>query len=68
VIAFVTALLSGDLADIAFWSRINIGSTLRGGGRTRRDNNVLLPIAAYRSGSAELAVRGGEALQTHTCT
>jgi hypothetical protein len=44
--------------DCAFFARINTGSTVRGGGRTRRDENTLMPVAEYRSGPvAEVAIR-----------
>ena len=59
VLAFDTARLLSDLAAPAFFSRINSGSTLRGGARVRRDETTLAALATYRSGpGAELAVRG----------
>jgi hypothetical protein len=59
VLEFETANLLGRHADCVFWSRINTGSTVRGGARTRRDGDTLQPVANYRSGPvAELAVRG----------
>jgi hypothetical protein len=69
VIELDTASLLRDHAGTTFWSRINIGSTLRGGGRTIRDDNTLLSITTYRSGSvAELAVRGRVVWQGHSRT
>ncbi|HTI82493.1 MAG TPA: hypothetical protein VL614_18730 [Acetobacteraceae bacterium] len=59
VLEFETTNLLGCHAGSVFWSRINTGSTVRGGAHTRRDGNTLQPIANYRSGPvAELAVRG----------
>ena len=59
VLEFGTANLLGSHAGCVFWSRINTGSTMRGGARTRRDGDTLQPMASYRSGPvAELAVRG----------
>ena len=59
VLEFETADLLGTHAGCAYWSRINTGSTMRGGARTRRDGNTLQPMDSYRSGPvAELAVRG----------
>jgi hypothetical protein len=44
---------------LAYFATINSGSTVRGGARTRRDENTLRPVADYRSGPvAELAIRG----------
>jgi Family of unknown function (DUF7002) len=59
----ILAIDSGSLLRCqlacAFFARINTGSTVRGGGRTHRDENTLVPVAHYRSGSvAELAIRG----------
>ena len=54
-----TAALLERHGDIAFFATINTGSTVRGGARTRRDEDTLRPVADYRSGPiAELAVRG----------
>ena len=59
VLQFDTAALLHHHAASAFWSRINTGSTLRGGARARRDDDTLCPLASYRGGAvAELAVRG----------
>jgi hypothetical protein len=59
VLEFETANLLGSHAGCVFWSRINTGSTMRGGARTRRDGDTLQPMASYRTGPvAELAVRG----------
>lgn len=59
VLEFDTASLLAGHAAFAFWSRINTGSTVRGGARTRRDENTLQSVGSYRSGPvAELAVRG----------
>ncbi len=59
VLEFKTAILLDCHAGCAFWSRINTDSTVRGGARSRRDDDTLQPMASYRSGPvAELAVRG----------
>ena len=59
VLEFDTASLLAGHAAFAFWSRINTGSTVRGGARTLRDENTLQSVRSYRSGRvAELAVRG----------
>jgi hypothetical protein len=64
VLEFDTARLLQGHREFAYWSRINTGSTLRGGGRTRRDENTLRPVTAYRAGPvAELAIRGRVALE-----
>jgi hypothetical protein len=60
VLALDTAALlhhAGELAHVSFF---NTGSTVLGGGRTRRRNeSAFLPASEYRHGSvAELAVRG----------
>jgi hypothetical protein len=58
-----TAALPRTHGDRAFRWRVNTGSTVRGGGRVRRDEATLAPVALYRSGPvAELAVRGPMAL------
>ncbi|HEY1930737.1 MAG TPA: hypothetical protein VGG99_01880 [Acetobacteraceae bacterium] len=63
VLEIDTAALLRIHGDRAFWSRINAGSTVRGGGRVRRDEATLAPVSQYRSGPvAELAVRGPMAL------
>jgi uncharacterized protein DUF7002 len=59
VLEFETASLLGRHAGSVFWSRINTGSTIRGGSRVRRDDNTLQPMGGYCSGPvAELALRG----------
>ena len=59
MLEFDTASLLAGHAACAFWSRINTGSTMRGGARTRRDEDTLQLVGSYRSGPvAELAVRG----------
>lgn len=59
VLEFDTGGLLARHAACAFWSRINSGSTVRGGAHARRDDNTLQSVGGYRSGPvAELAVRG----------
>jgi hypothetical protein len=59
ILALDTAALLRHHAARSFFSNVNIGSTLRGGARVRRDEHTLRPVAAYRGGRvAELAVRG----------
>jgi hypothetical protein len=59
VLAVETARLLARHGDSAYFARINTGSTVRGGARTRRDETTLAPVAGYRSGPvAELAIRG----------
>jgi hypothetical protein len=54
-----TATLLMRHAEIAFFAQINVGSTVRGGARARRDQTTLRPASDYRSGAvAELAIRG----------
>ncbi|HXA25017.1 MAG TPA: hypothetical protein VNW90_22240 [Acetobacteraceae bacterium] len=54
-----TAALLDRHGALAYFATVNSGSTVRGGARTRRDENTLRPVADYRSGSvAELAIRG----------
>jgi hypothetical protein len=54
-----TAALLERHGEIAFFATINTGSTVRGGGRARRDENTLRSVADYRAGPiAELAIRG----------
>ncbi|HUB14828.1 MAG TPA: hypothetical protein VMB34_22965 [Acetobacteraceae bacterium] len=66
VLAFDTAVLLRAHGDTAFFARINTGSTVRGGARTRRDETTLAPVASYRSGPvAELAIRGPVRLVSH---
>lgn len=58
-LALNTAALLARCDAIAFFATINTGSTIRGGGRTRRDEHTLRPLTMYRSGAvAELAIRG----------
>ena len=59
VIVIDVASLLAAHHDVAFFSVINTGSTLRGGGRTRRDETTLRPVGAWHGERAvELAVRG----------
>jgi hypothetical protein len=59
VLAIDTQTLLARLASIAFFARVNTGSTVRSGARVRRDEDTLQPVSAYRSGAvAELAIRG----------
>ena len=54
-----TAALLEHHGEIAYFATINTGSTVRGGARTRRNEDTLRPVADYRSGPiAELAIRG----------
>jgi hypothetical protein len=58
-LAFDTVALLERHGGIAFFATTNTGSTVRGGARTRRDENTLRPVAEYRHGAvAELAIRG----------
>lgn len=59
LLEFDTAALLAGLAAPAFFTRVNSGSTLRGGARIIRDEALFQPVAAWRAGrAAELAVRG----------
>jgi hypothetical protein len=59
VLALDTAALLGRHGENAFFARFNTGSTVRGGGRVRRDETTLAWVTGYRSGPvAELAIRG----------
>jgi hypothetical protein len=59
VIGIDAAALLAAHSDVAFFSVINTGSTIRGGGRTRRDETTLRPVHSWRGEPAvELAVRG----------
>jgi hypothetical protein len=59
VIALDTALLLATHGEAAVFSRINTGSTLRGGARTRRDETTLRALPLWRGERAvELAIRG----------
>jgi hypothetical protein len=63
VIAIDTALLLAMHAEVASFSRINVGSTVRGGARARRDETTLRPVPRWRGEPAvELAIRGQVAL------
>ncbi len=54
-----TAALLEAHHDVAYFSRINTGSTVRGGARARRDENTLGPVHDWRRHDvAELAIRG----------
>lgn len=66
VLKFETAQLMDCHSGCVFWSRINTGSTVRGGSRARRDGNTLQPMVSYRSGPvAELAVHGRVTVAVH---
>jgi hypothetical protein len=57
VIAVDTPSLLAAHGEAAFFSRINTGSTLRGGARTRRDETTLRPLRNWRGEPAvELAI------------
>ena len=59
VLTINTEALLEHHGALAFFARINTGSTLRGGVRARRDESTLRPVIDYRSGlAAELAIRG----------
>jgi hypothetical protein len=59
VIAIDTALLLAAHGDAAVYSRVNTGSTIRGGARTRRDETTLRALQFWRGEAAvELAIRG----------
>jgi hypothetical protein len=63
VLAIDSAALLRNHAASAFFTRINTGSTMRGGGRVRRDERTLVPVARYRLGRvAELVFRGPVAI------
>jgi hypothetical protein len=54
-----TASLLAAHHERAYFSVINTGSTVRGGGRTRRDENTLRPVGCWRRQPVvELAIRG----------
>jgi hypothetical protein len=58
-LAIDTAALLRRHSAIAYFARVNTGSTVRGGARSRRDENTLQPVTKYRAGPvAELAIRG----------
>jgi hypothetical protein len=59
VLTLDTRALLQRHAAVAFFATINTGSTVRAGGRVRRDEDTLRPVATYRGGAvAELAIRG----------
>jgi hypothetical protein len=59
VLALDTAALLARRGEDAFFARFNTGSTVRGGGRVRRDETTLARVTGYRSApAAELAIRG----------
>jgi hypothetical protein len=63
-LAIDTQLLLARHAPVAFFAKINVGSTVRGGARVRRDENTLRPVADYRAGPvAEMAIRGSVGLR-----
>jgi len=58
VIELDTALLLAAHETTAFFSRINTGSTIRGGAWTRRDETTLRPVHSWAGErAAELAIR-----------
>ena len=58
VLELDTALLLAAHQAMAFFSRINTGSTVRGGARARRDETTLRPFSMWRGeGVVELAIR-----------
>jgi hypothetical protein len=58
-LALDTAALLERHGTIACFATINTGSTVRGGARTRRDENTFRSVIDYRSGPvAELAIHG----------
>jgi hypothetical protein len=59
VIEVDTASLLSAHYEIAFFSLINAGSTMRGGARTRRDETTLRPVSTWHGERiVELAIRG----------
>ncbi|HTW68271.1 MAG TPA: hypothetical protein VME47_00160 [Acetobacteraceae bacterium] len=67
VLTFETAALLGQYRLSAFFTRINTGSTVRGGARARRDESTFTPVARYRGGAvAEMAIRGRVMLDAAT--
>jgi hypothetical protein len=59
ILAFRTATLLEQSRCNAFFTRINSGSTVRGGARARRDESTFTRVEQYRQGAvAELAIRG----------
>jgi len=58
VIAIETAALLAAHSAVTFFSRINSGSTIRGGARARRDEQTLRPVEDWRGERVvELAIR-----------
>ncbi|HUN40960.1 MAG TPA: hypothetical protein VMU81_11755 [Acetobacteraceae bacterium] len=67
VLAFETTALLRQHPRIAFFTRINAGSTVRGGARARRDESTFTLVEKYRGGAvAELAIRGRVMLSAAT--
>lgn len=59
ILAFRTTALLQQSCRNAFLTRINAGSTVRGGARARRDESTFTRVEQYRGGPvAELAIRG----------
>jgi hypothetical protein len=68
VIAVDTALLLAGHGEAAFFSRINTGSAVRGGARTRRDETTLQALPLWCGERAvELAIREPVRLGPATC-
>ena len=68
VIEIDTALLLSAHHGSAFFSRINSGSTVRGGARARRDETTLRPLCAWRGEPAvELAIRAPVPVLSRDC-
>jgi hypothetical protein len=67
VLTFRTDALVQLYRRNAFFTRINTGSTVRGGARTRRDESAFTFVEQYRRGAvAELAIRGRVTLDAAT--
>jgi hypothetical protein len=65
VIDIDTASLLAAHHEVAFFSRINTGSAILGGARTRRDEATLRPLHSWRGERAvELAIRGPVPIST----
>jgi len=64
VIELDTVSLLTAHGQAAYFSRINTGSTVRGGARVRRDDHTLRPLSDWSGGRVvELAIRGPVALE-----
>jgi len=64
-LAFDTASLLNAHAGTAHFSRINTGSTVRGGARVRRDEMTLRPVSNWNGERvAELAIRGSVPIES----